>query len=183
MDKRALDWENLGFDYRETDYRYISNFANGEWDEGGLSTESNVVLNECAGILQYCQEIFEGLKAYTTKDGRIVTFRSDLNAERMMDSAKGMEMPPFPKERFINAIEQVVKANKSWVPPYGSGASLYLRPYMFATNPIIGIKPADKYQFRVIAMPVGPYFKGGANPLTLYVSEYDRAAPRGTGHL
>ena len=183
MGKKDLDWGNLGFDYRETDYRYVSNFADGKWDEGGLSTESNVVLNECAGILQYCQEVFEGLKAYTTKDGRTVTFRSDLNAERMMNSAKGLEMPAFPKERFIEAVNQVVKANEPWVPPYGSGASLYLRPYMFASGPVIGIKPADEYQFRIITMPVGPYFKGGIKPLTLCVSEYDRAAPKGTGHI
>lgn len=183
MSKKNLDWANIGFGYQKTDYRYISNYVNGEWDEGELSGDSSVVLNECAGILQYCQEVFEGLKAYTTKDGRIVTFRADLNAERMIDSAKVMEMPPFPKERFLEAVEQVVRANQSWVPPYGSGASLYLRPYMFASGPVIGIKPSDAYQFRVICMPVGPYFKGGAKPLTLCVSEYDRAAPRGTGHI
>lgn len=183
MTKKDLDWGNLGFKYHDVDYRYVSNFSNGKWDEGVLSTESNVVLNECAGILQYCQEIFEGLKAYTTKDNKIVMFRPDLNGERMMDSALGLEMPPFPKERFVDAVKQVVSANKSWVPPYGSGASLYLRPYMFGTNPVIGIQPAEEYQFRVIAMPVGPYFKGGAKPLTLCVSQFDRAAPNGTGHI
>ena len=115
-------------------------------------------------------------------DGSIVTFRPDLNAERMMDSAERMEMPPFPVERFIEAVEKVVKANAAWVPPYGSGATLYLRPYMFASSPVIGVKPAQEYQFRLFCTPVGPYFKGGAKPITLCVSDFDRAAPRGTGH-
>lgn len=183
MEKKNLDWQNIGFAYRETDKRYISNYKNGVWDEGVLSSDSNIVLNECAGILQYCQEIFEGLKVYTTKDGSIVTFRADLNAERMMHSASGLEMPPFPKERFLDAIDQVVKANAAWVPPYGTGATLYLRPYMFASGPVIGVKPSDEYQFRIICTPVGPYFKAGAKPLTLCVSDFDRAAPHGTGHL
>lgn len=140
-------------------------------------------MNECAGILQYCQECFEGLKAYTTADGSIVTFRPDLNAERMMGSAAWLEMPIFPKERFLEAVDQVVAANAAWVPPYGSGATLYLRPYMFATGPVIGVKPSSEYQFRLFGTPVGPYFKGGVKPLTLCVSDFDRAAPHGTGHI
>lgn len=123
------------------------------------------------------------MKAYTTEDGRIVTFRPDLNAERMEASAKRLEMPVFPKERFIDAVVQTVKANKAYVPPYGSGATLYVRPYQFGTNPVIGVKPADEYQFRVFTTPVGPYFKGGVKPLTIRVSDFDRAAPRGTGHI
>ncbi len=183
MEKKNIDWANLGFAYHITDKRYVSNFKDGAWDEGCLTEDSQVVLNECAGILQYCQEIFEGLKAYTTEEGHIVTFRPDLNAERMIDSAKRLEMPPFPKERFLDAIDQVVAANAAWVPPYGSGATLYIRPYMFASSPVIGVKPAQEYQFRVFVTPVGPYFKGGAKPLTLCVSDFDRAAPRGTGHI
>ena len=142
-----------------------------------------VTINECAGVLQYAQTVFEGMKAYTTEDGRIVTFRPDLNAERMEASAKRLEMPVFPKERFIDAVVQTVKANKAYVPPYGSGATLYVRPYQFGTNPVIGVKPADEYQFRVFTTPVGPYFKGGVKPLTIRVSDFDRAAPRGTGHI
>ena len=142
-----------------------------------------VTISECAGVLQYAQTVFEGMKAYTTEDGRIVTFRPDLNAERMADSAKRLEMPVFPKERFINAVIQTVKANAAYVPPYGSGATLYIRPYQFGTNPVIGVKPADEYQFRVFTTPVGPYFKGGVKPLTIRVSDFDRAAPRGTGHI
>ncbi len=183
MEKKNIDWSNLGFAYHVTDKRYVSNFKNGAWDEGTLTDDATVTISECAGILQYCQEVFEGLKAYTTEDGRIVTFRPDLNAERMMDSAKRLEMPAFPKERFLEAIDQVVAANAAWVPPYGSGASLYIRPYMFASSPVIGVKPAEEYQFRVFCTPVGPYFKGGVRPLTLCVSDFDRAAPNGTGHI
>ena len=183
MEKKNIDWANLGFGYMVTDKRYVSNYKNGAWDEGTLTDDAQVVLNECAGILQYCQEVFEGLKAYTTEDGHIVTFRPDLNAERMIDSAKRLEMPPFPKERFLEAIDRVVAANAAWVPPYGSGATLYIRPYMFASSSVIGVKPAEEYQFRVFVTPVGPYFKGGAKPITLCVSDFDRAAPHGTGHI
>ena len=183
MEKKDLDWGNIGFTYMPTDKRYVADYKDGEWGEGRLTADPMVVINECAGILQYCQEIFEGLKAYTTEDGSIVTFRPDLNAERMMDSAVRLEMPPFPKERFLEAVDAVVRENAAWVPPYGSGATLYLRPYMFATGPVIGVKPSMEYQFRLFATPVGPYFKGGAKPLTICVSDFDRAAPNGTGHV
>ena len=183
MEKKNLDWENLGFRYMTTDYRYVADYKDGAWGEGRLTTDPCVTLNECAGILQYCQEIFEGLKAYTTEEGHIVTFRPDLNAQRMVDSAKRLEMPPFPAERFLEALDEVVKANAAWVPPYGSGATLYIRPYMFASSPVIGVKPADGYQFRMFVTPVGPYFKGGVKPITICVSDFDRAAPHGTGHI
>lgn len=183
MEKKNLDWANIGFSYVTTDYRYVSNYKDGKWDEGTLTEDPNVVINECAGILQYCQECFEGLKAYTTEDGSIVTFRPDLNAERMMDSCARLEMPQFPKDRWIDALDKVVKANEAWVPPYGSGATLYIRPYMFASGPVIGVKPSNEYQFRILVTPVGPYFKGGAKPITICVSDFDRAAPHGTGHV
>lgn len=183
MSKKEIDWSNIGFGYVQTDKRYVSNYKDGKWDEGGLTEEANVVLNECAGVLQYAQTVFEGLKAYRTEDGNIVTFRPDLNASRMADSARRLEMPVFPEDRFIRAVEQVVAANADYVPPYGSGATLYIRPYMFGTNPVIGVKPADEYQFRVFATPVGPYFKGGAKPITIRVCDFDRAAPHGTGHI
>ncbi len=183
MEKKNIDWGNLGFGYVQTDYRYVSNYKNGAWDEGVVTTDANVVLNECAGVLQYAQTIFEGLKAYTTEDGHIVTFRPDLNAERMIASAERLEMPAFPKDRFIDAVNQVVIANEAFVPPYGSGATLYIRPYMFGSNPVIGVKPAEEYQFRVLTTPVGPYFKGGVKPLTIRISDFDRAAPHGTGHI
>ena len=183
MEKKNIDWANLGFGYVNTDYRFVSNFKNGAWEEGLLTEDPMVTISECAGVLQYAQTVFEGMKAYTTEDGRIVTFRPDLNAERMADSAKRLEMPVFPKERFIDAVVQTVKANAAYVPPYGFGATLYIRPYQFGTNPVIGVKPADEYQFRVFTTPVGPYFKGGVKPLTIRVSDFDRAAPRGTGHI
>ncbi len=183
MEKKNIDWSNLGFGYIATEQRFVSNYKNGAWEEGGLTTDSMVTISECAGVLQYAQTIFEGLKAYTTEDGRIVTFRPDLNAERMEQSARRLEMPVFPRERFIEAVKQVVKANAAYVPPYGTGATLYIRPYMFGSNPVIGVKPADEYQFRVFVTPVGPYFKGGVKPLTIRVSDFDRAAPHGTGHI
>ena len=183
MEKKNIDWANIGFGYIKTDMRYVSNFKDGAWDDGTLTTDDTITLSECAGVLQYAQTIFEGLKAYTTEDGKIVCFRPDLNAARMVDSAKRLEMPVFPEERFIDAVVQTVKANAAFVPPYGSGATLYLRPYMFGTNPVIGVKPANEYQFRIFATPVGPYFKGGAKPITIKVSDFDRAAPNGTGHI
>ena len=183
MEKKNIDWSNLGFGYVQTDYRYVSNFKNGAWDDGVMTEDPNIVLNECAGVLQYAQTVFEGLKAYTTEDGHIVTFRPDLNAERMEASAARLEMPVFPKDRFIDAVTKTVAANAAFVPPYGSGATLYLRPYMFGSNPVIGVKPADEYQFRIFATPVGPYFKGGVKPLTIRVSDFDRAAPCGTGNI
>lgn len=183
MEKKNIDWANIGFGYIQTDKRYVSYYKDGAWDEGTLTSDPNVVLNECAGVLQYAQTVFEGMKAYITEDGHIVTFRPDLNAERMESSAARLEMPVFPKERFIDAVEKVVAANEAYVPPYGSGATLYIRPYMFGSNPVIGVKPADEYQFRILCTPVGPYFKGGAKPLTIRVSDFDRAAPRGTGNI
>ncbi len=183
MEKANIDWANLGFGYIKTPYRFVANYKNGEWEEGYLTEDDKVVISECAGVLQYAQTCFEGLKAYTTQDGKIVCFRPDLNAERMRDSAKRLQMPVFPEDKFIEAVKKVVKANAAFVPPYGSGATLYLRPYMFGSNPVIGVKPADEYQFRIFATPVGPYFKGGVKPLTIKVSDFDRAAPHGTGHI
>ena len=183
MEKKNIDWSNLGFGYVQTDKRFVANFKDGTWDEGALTEDPNIVLNECAGVLQYAQTVFEGMKAYTTEDGRIVTFRPDLNAARMADSARRLEMPVYPEDKFVEAIVKTVKANEAYVPPYGSGATLYVRPYMFGSNPVIGVKPADEYQFRILTTPVGPYFKGGVKPLTIKISDFDRAAPHGTGHI
>ncbi len=183
MANSNLDWNNLDFSYRETNQRYVANYKDGKWEEGHLTTDDKVVLSECAGTLQYAQTCFEGLKAYRTVNDDIVIFRPDLNAKRMYDTAKRLEMPPVPEDKFIEAVVEVVKANADFVPPYGSGASLYIRPYLFATGPVIGVKPAQEYQFRVFTTPVGPYFKGGVKPITLCVSDFDRAAPHGTGHI
>ena len=183
MGKKNLDWANIGFTYMVADKRYVSNYKDGKWDDGVITTDHNITMNECACVLQYSQSCFEGLKAYTTEDGHIVTFRPDLNAQRMIDTCARLEMPCFPEERFLDAVEKVVKANEAWVPPYGSGATLYIRPYMFGYNSVIGVKPADEYQFRILVTPVGPYFKGGAKPITIRVSDFDRAAPNGTGNV
>ncbi len=185
MEKKNIDWSSLGFEYRKIDKRYVANYtkAAGKWDEGRLTDDDMIVMSEDAGVLQYSQSVFEGLKAYTTKSGKIVTFRPDLNAERMYTSAQRLEIPPVPVEQFIDSVRQVVEANQAWVPPYGSGATLYLRPYVFGISPVIGVKPADDYQYRLFGTPVGPYFKGGAKPIYVRVSDYDRAAPRGTGHI
>lgn len=183
MEKKDIDWSSLGFGYIETDASYVSNYKDGKWDDGVITPDHNITMNECACVLQYSQSCFEGLKAYTTEDGHIVTFRPDLNAQRMIDTCARLEMPCFPEERFLDAVEKVVKANEAWVPPYGSGATLYIRPYMFGYNSVIGVKPADEYQFRILVTPVGPYFKGGAKPITIRVSDFDRAAPNGTGNV
>ena len=183
MEKKNIDWGNLGFAYMPTDKRFVANYKDGAWDKGALIDDPNIVMNECACVLQYAQTCFEGLKAYTTEDGRIVTFRPDLNAERIANSCRRLQMPVFPEDRFVQAVVDVVKANAAYVPPYGSGATLYIRPYMFGYDPIIGVKPANEYQFRIFTTPVGPYFKGGAKPITIRVSDVDRAAPHGTGDV
>lgn len=183
MEKKNIDWANIGFGYMPTDKRYVSNYKNGAWDEGALIEDDTITISECAGVLQYAQTVFEGLKAYTTENGQIVIFRPDLNAQRLEDSAKRLEMPAFPQDRFIDAVVKTVEANEAYVPPYGSGATLYIRPYIYGSSPVIGVKPAEEYQFRIFTTPVGPYFKGGAKPITIKVSDYDRAAPNGTGHI
>ena len=183
MAKKDIDWSNLGFGYVKTDKRFVANYKDGAWDNGIITDDDKVVISECAGVLQYSQSCFEGMKAYTTENGHTVIFRPDMNASRMADSCRRLEMPVFAEDKFVEAIAETVRANEDWVPPYGSGASLYIRPYMFGSNPVIGVKPADEYQFRVFTTPVGPYFKGGAKPLTIKVSDFDRAAPHGTGHI
>ena len=180
---KDIDWSNLGFGYMKTDYRYVSNYKDRKWDNGVITEDENIVINECACVLQYAQTCFEGMKAYRTKENKVVCFRPDLNAKRMSDTAKRLEMPPFPEEKFLDAVKKVVNANIDWVPPYGSGASLYIRPYMFGSNAVMGVKPATEYQFRIFVSPVGPYFKGGIKPITLRIPDFDRAAPRGTGHV
>ena len=183
MEKKNLDWSNLGFGYMKTDKRFVANFKDGAWDDGVITEDDKVVISECAGVLQYAQTCFEGMKAYTTQDGHVVIFRPDMNAERMANSCRRLEMPVYPEDKFVEAVAKTVKANDAWVPPFGAGASLYIRPYIFGSNTVIGVKPADEYQFRILVTPVGPYFKGGAKPLTIKVSDFDRAAPHGTGHI
>jgi branched-chain amino acid aminotransferase len=176
-----LDWKNLGFQYIKTDFRYISKWKDGKWDKGKLVEDNTITLSEAANVLHYSQECFEGLKAYRTKDGKIQLFRPDLNAKRMQDSAKRILMPEIPVGKFIDACDQVVKANEAYVPPYGTGATLYLRPFLIGSGETVGVKPAPEYIFCVFCTPVGAYFKGGMTPVNFMVSEFDRAAPYGTG--
>ena len=183
MEKKNIDWSSLGLGYIKTDKRFVANYKDGAWDNGTLTEDDQVVINECAGVLQYAQTCFEGLKAYTTEDGHIVMFRPDLNAARMKDSCERLEMPVYPEDKWVEAVAKTVEANAAKKSSFGSGATLYVRPQMFGSNPVIGVKPADEYQFRILVTPVGPYFKGGAKPITIRVSDFDRAAPHGTGHI
>lgn len=183
MEKKNIDWSSLGFGYMPTDKRFVSMYKDGKWDDGNITDDPNITMSECACVLQYAQTCFEGLKAYTTKDGKIVCFRPDLNASRLADSCRRLKMPVYDEDKFVEAVKEVVKANAAWVPPYGSGATLYIRPFIFGYNSVIGVKPAEDYMFRMFCTPVGPYFKGGAKPITIRVSDLDRAAPHGTGHI
>ncbi len=176
-----IDWANLGFKYTKTDLRYISRWKEGKWDEGTLVEDNKLCISEASTVLHYGQSCFEGLKAYRTKAGGIQLFRPDLNAKRMQDSCRRILMAEVPVEKFIDACMQVVKANEAYVPPYGTGATLYLRPFLFGTGDTIGVSPAPEYIFSVFCLPVGAYFKGGLSPVNFTVSDYDRAAPFGTG--
>ncbi|SHI94815.1 branched-chain amino acid aminotransferase [Dethiosulfatibacter aminovorans DSM 17477] len=178
---QKLNWEELGFDYIKTDKRYISIWKDGAWDEGKLVEDNHLMVSESATGLHYGQQCFEGLKAYRTKDGKIQLFRPDENAKRMQQTNKKIMMPEVPVEKFVDACMQVVKANEDYVPPYGTGASLYIRPFMFGTGQTIGVKPASEYIFCVFCMPVGAYFKGGMTPVNFITTKFDRAAPMGTG--
>ncbi|MFC2679115.1 MAG: branched-chain amino acid aminotransferase [Granulicatella sp.] len=176
-----LDWNNLGFSYIKTDYRYISYYRDGQWDNGALVEDNVLHISEASTALHYGQQAFEGLKAYRCKDGSINLFRPDQNAARFARSCTRLLMPEFPQERFVEAIKEVVRANAHWIPPYGTGGSLYIRPLMIGVGDTIGVSPAPEYIFTIFVMPVGAYFKGGLTPTSFVVSEYDRAAPVGTG--
>lgn len=183
MEKKNIDWSKLGFGYTKTDYRWEDEWSDGEWKGGGLVTDERLHLLESACVFHYAQCCFEGLKAYTTKDGRIVTFRPDMNAERMYTSAQRLEMPGYPVDKFVDAVIETVRANAAWVPPYSTGCSLYVRPFMIGSGPQIGVAPAPSFTFRIFGMPVGAYFKGAVKPLKLTVADWDRAAPHGTGDI
>lgn len=183
MEKKNINWSELSFTYIPTDYRFVSHYKDGKWDEGKLISDPECRMSESAGVLQYAQTCFEGLKAYTQKNGRIVTFRPDLNAERLISSCKRLLIPEVSKEVFLKAVDETVRANAAYVPPYGTGATLYIRPFVYGSGAVIGVSPAPEYEFRVFVTPVGPYFKGGIKPLKITVSDYDRAAPNGTGNI
>ena len=178
----SLDWENLGFSYMKLPYRYLAHYRNGAWEKGELTEDATLHLSESSPSLHYGQQAFEGLKAYRTKDGSVQLFRPDQNAKRLQRTADRLLMPQVPTDMFVDACKAVVKANEEYVPPYGTGATLYLRPLLIGVGDIIGVKPADEYIFTIFAMPVGNYFKGGLVPTNFLIQdEYDRAAPNGTG--
>ena len=176
-----IDWGNLGFNYIKTDYRYISYWKDGKWDDGNLIEDNMLTISEASTALHYGQQCFEGLKAYRTKSGKIQLFRPDENAKRMNNSLSKLLMPEIPVDKFIDACKQVVKANEHFVPPYGTGGTLYLRPFVIGVGDNIGVKPATEYIFVVFCLPVGNYFKGGMTPCNFMIADYDRAAPHGTG--
>ncbi|MDY4067584.1 branched-chain amino acid aminotransferase [Bullifex sp.] len=180
---KDIDWSSLGFGYIKTNYRYTRSWKDGKWDEGGLTDKAEVTISECAGVLQYAQTGFEGLKVYRTKDGHVVAFRPDLNAARLQSTCRRLIMPEISEEDFLKALDELIKANIDYVPPFGSGATLYVRPFIYGSGPVIGVKPAPEYEFRMFCTPVGPYFKGGVKPIKLLLSDYDRAAPHGTGNI
>lgn len=177
----SIEWEKLGFSYIKTDWRYLSTWKDGSWDEGDLTEDNKVHISEGSTALHYGQTVFEGMKAYRTKDGDINLFRPEQNAERMQRSCRRLLMPEVSTDKFIDAVKQVVKANEHYIPPYGTGGTLYLRPYMIGVGDNIGVKPAPEYIFAIFCVPVGPYFKGGLTPTNFLVSDYDRAAGNGTG--
>ena len=181
MKEKSIDWDNLGFDYIKTDKRYLSTWKDGKWDSGCLSEDNMLHVSESSAALHYGQQCFEGLKAYRRKDGGIQLFRPDQNAKRLTNSCRRLLMPEFPEDQFIDACMQVVKANEKFVPPYGSGGTLYLRPFIIGVGHNLGVRPAPEFIFSIFCVPVGSYFKGGMVPVNFMVTDFDRAAPRGTG--
>ena len=179
--KVDIDWNNLGFEYIKTDFRYISNWKDGKWDDGHLTEDNMLKISEASCALHYGQACFEGLKAYRTKDGKIQLFRPNKNAQRLNSSLRKLLMPEISEEKFIDACIQVVKANEAYVPPYGTGGTWYIRPFVIGVGDNIGVKPAPEYIFSIFCVPVGAYFKDGLTPCNFTVADYDRAAPHGTG--
>jgi branched-chain amino acid aminotransferase len=184
VEKKNIEWSKLGFEYTKTDYRFSATWEDGEWSPGELVTSEYIQLHEGSPALHYAQQCFEGLKAQTAKDGRILLFRADLNCERMRNTSDRLSMPRVPEALFLRGVTEAVRANAAWVPPYGSGASLYIRPLLIGVGSNMGLRPAKQYEFRVIVCPVGPYYKsGGLSVISLAVSDFDRAAPQGLGDV
>jgi len=182
VNKKPLNWAELGFQYVKTDFRFTATHIDGEWQSGKLIEDENISIHEGAPSLHYAQQCFEGMKAQTAEDGRILLFRPELNSERMNRTAARLLMPEVPKDLFLQAVAETVRANYAWIPPYGSGASLYIRPMLIGVGENLGLKPARSFEFRVFVSPVGPYYKqAGLAAISLAVSDFDRAAPHGTG--
>ena len=182
VNKQQLNWTELGFQYHRTDYRFCAQYSSGSWNRGEMTASEVIQVHEGAPALHYAQQCFEGMKAQTAADGRVLLFRPDLNSERMNMAASRLLMPEVPRKMFIDAVQETVRANYSWIPPYGSGASLYIRPMLIGVGENLGLRPAQQFEFRVFVSPVGPYYKSdGLGVISLAVSEIDRAAPNGTG--
>ena len=177
-----LEWSNIGFGYHKTDYNVRCYFRNGAWGEIETCSEETIPMHMAATCLHYGQEAFEGLKAYRCPDGKVRVFRVDENAARLQSTCRGILMPEVPTELFISMVEKVIRLNERFIPPYESGASLYIRPLLLGTSAQVGVHPSEEYIFLIFVTPVGPYFKGGfaANPYVI-IREYDRSAPLGTG--
>lgn len=179
-----IEWDKLGFAFMPTRSNIRFHYADGKWDDGTLCNDYNINISVAANVLHYGQAIFEGMKAFGCKDGKVRIFRPDENARRINSSARHLLMPEFPVEKFVEAVKTVVKDNIDYVPPYGTGGSLYIRPVMFGTTPQIGVAPSREYELVIMVMPVGAYYKGGIKPVDAMISrDFDRAAPRGTGHI
>jgi len=183
LEKKSLDWAKLGFQYRKTDYRFTASHSGGEWSDGDLVESEFISIHEGAPSLHYAQQCLEGMKAQTARDGSVLLFRPRLNSERMEQAASRLLMPQVPEELFMRGVEETVRANYAWIPPYGSGASLYIRPLLIGVGENLGLRPAKSFEFRVFASPVGPYYSSnGLAVISLAVSDIDRAAPHGTGN-
>lgn len=176
-----FDWSDLGFAYHDLPYRFRAVYRNGQWEPGEITEDSQIQMSEAAAALHYGQQVFEGMKAYRRADGGVNIFRPDRNAARMRQSAERLVMPGYPENDFVEAVKAVVKANQDFVPPYGSGATLYIRPFLVGTGAVVGVKPADEYVFSIYVTPVGAYYKGGLTPTAYVTSPYDRATHGGTG--
>ena len=182
VNKQQLNWAELGFQYHRTDYRFCAQHSSGSWNRGELIESEIIQAHEGAPALHYAQQCFEGMKAQTTADGRVLLFRPDLNSERMNLAAARLLMPEVPRQMFMDVVEETVRANYTWIPPFGSGASLYIRPMLIGVGENLGLRPAQQFEFRVFVSPVGPYYKSdGLAVISLAVSEIDRASPNGTG--
>lgn len=184
MNTPDIKWEELPFSYIKTDYNVRCTFKDGKWGPIEVSDSEYIPLHIAASSLHYGQEAFEGLKAFRGKDGKIRVFRMDENAKRFIRSAEGIKMQPLPEELFCEMVRKVVKLNERFIPPYGSGASLYIRPLEIGISPRIGVQPAEEYMVVMLVTPVGPYFKTGFKPCKVCLSRnYDRVAPLGTGSI
>ncbi len=184
MKEADIDWSEIGFGYIPTDYNVRCYYRNGAWGEIEISSSETIEMHIAATALHYGQEIFEGLKAFRGKDGKVRVFRPEANAKRIQDSARGIKMEPIPTDIFLKMTEMAIKLNERFIPPYGSGASLYIRPLEIGMTARVGVKPADEYCFMILVTPVGPYFKSGFKPTNICIMrEFDRVAPKGTGRF